>query len=221
MPSERTITGSPITSVWNVTAAAHEIVERDLAVGRHAQPDRPAARRRRRARRGVGERNRAAACRRISAAGPARSAACRSASSFSARAEAVVGVPAVEQLLGVLGVEGEPLRLAVGPAARRRRRRPRPRPGPATRRSSLIACSDSRRRALAVGVLDAQDERAAVVARQQPVEQRRARVADVQVAGRARGEADAHLPILSCSGRLQAGQFARTARLAFGDETAG
>ena len=48
------------------------------------------------------------------------------------------------------------------------------------------------RRSLRVGVLDAQHERAAVAARQQPVEQRRARVADVQMSGRTRREADAH-----------------------------
>src|SRR5581483_10833856 len=39
------------------------------------------------------------------------------------------------------------------------------------------------RRALGVGVFDAKDERAAVAARQEPVEQRRARVADVKVPG--------------------------------------
>ena len=42
--------------------------------------------------------------------------------------------------------------------------------------------------ALAVGVLDAQDERAAVTARVQPREQRRAHAADVQHAGRAGSE---------------------------------
>ena len=50
------------------------------------------------------------------------------------------------------------------------------------------------RGALAVGVLDAQDERAAVAARVQPAEKRRAHAADVQEAGRAGGEsgADGH-----------------------------
>ncbi len=43
-----------------------------------------------------------------------------------------------------------------------------------------------------IGVLDAQDERAAVVAREQVVEQRRARGPDVQRAGRRRRESDAH-----------------------------
>ena len=47
------------------------------------------------------------------------------------------------------------------------------------------------RRALGVGVLDAQHEHAAVAAREQPVEERRARAADVQVAGGRRREADA------------------------------
>ena len=45
--------------------------------------------------------------------------------------------------------------------------------------------------ALAVGVLDAQDERAAVTARVQPAEQGRADPADVQHAGGAGGEAGA------------------------------
>ena len=62
-----------------------------------------------------------------------------------------------------------------------------------------------RRRALAVGVLDAQDERAAVMARQQPVEERRAGVADVEVTGGAGGETDSHR-------RLGAGLAARGAK---------
>ena len=51
--------------------------------------------------------------------------------------------------------------------------------------------------ALGVGVVDAQDELAAVPAREQPVEQGGADAADVQVAGRARGEAGADR---SCDG---------------------
>ena len=47
------------------------------------------------------------------------------------------------------------------------------------------------RRALDVGVLDAQDERAAGAAGVQPVEERGARAADVQVAGGGRGEPEA------------------------------
>ena len=45
--------------------------------------------------------------------------------------------------------------------------------------------------ALLVGVLDAQDEHAAEAARVEPVEERGARAADVQVAGGGGGEADA------------------------------
>ena len=47
-----------------------------------------------------------------------------------------------------------------------------------------------RRRSLDVGVLDAQHEHAAVTTREQPVEERRARAADVEVAGRRRSEAN-------------------------------
>ena len=47
------------------------------------------------------------------------------------------------------------------------------------------------RRALDVGVFDAEDERAAVPAGVEPVEQRRARAADVEIAGRRRRETDA------------------------------
>ena len=47
------------------------------------------------------------------------------------------------------------------------------------------------RRALDVGVLDAQHEHAAVTPREQPVEERRAGAADVEVAGGRRREADA------------------------------
>ena len=46
------------------------------------------------------------------------------------------------------------------------------------------------RRPLDVGVLDAQDERAAVPAHVEPVEERRPRAADVQIAGGTRREAD-------------------------------
>ena len=48
-------------------------------------------------------------------------------------------------------------------------------------------------RALGVGVLDAQDEGAVVAAREQPVEERGARVADVQLPGGAGREADSHV----------------------------
>ena len=48
------------------------------------------------------------------------------------------------------------------------------------------------RRALGVGVLDAKDERPVVAVGQQPVEERRPRVADVQLTGRRGSEADSH-----------------------------
>ena len=48
--------------------------------------------------------------------------------------------------------------------------------------------------ALAVGIFDPQDERPAVVPREQPVVQRRARAADVQRAGRGWSEANPHAP---------------------------
>src|SRR5262245_15561619 len=47
-------------------------------------------------------------------------------------------------------------------------------------------------RSLGVGVLDAEHEGAAVAARQQPVEERGARVADVEHPGRTRCESDSH-----------------------------
>ena len=49
-----------------------------------------------------------------------------------------------------------------------------------------------RGRSLGVGVLDAQDERAVVAARQQPVEERRAGVADVELTGRTRCKSNSH-----------------------------
>ena len=56
---------------------------------------------------------------------------------------------------------------------------------------SRIACTDFRRGALQVGVLDAQDERAAVLARVGPGKQRGAGAADMQVAGGAGSETGA------------------------------
>ena len=94
------------------------------------------------------------------------------------RAETIVGVAAVEQPLGVLGIEGEALRLAVGPAVAAGVHALVPRQAEPPQ-VVLDRRFRGRRRSLAVGVLDAQDERAAVVAGQQPVEQRGARVADV------------------------------------------
>ena len=47
--------------------------------------------------------------------------------------------------------------------------------------------------ALHVGVLDPQNERAALPAREEPVEERRARVAHVQLPGRTRSESHTHV----------------------------
>jgi hypothetical protein len=48
------------------------------------------------------------------------------------------------------------------------------------------------RRALHIRILDAQDERTFLAVREQPVEQRRSGVADVQLPGRTRRESDSH-----------------------------
>jgi hypothetical protein len=61
---------------------------------------------------------------------------------------------------------------------------------PAQRGHDVVGCALDE--ALLVGVLDAQDELAAVVARGQPVEEGGAHPADVQVAGGAGREAHAH-----------------------------
>ena len=62
---------------------------------------------------------------------------------------------------------------------------------PSHRSPSRMPSTISVRRAFGVGVFDAQNEHPAVTAREQPVEQRRAGAADVEVAGGRRSEADA------------------------------
>src|SRR2546427_716659 len=100
------------------------------------------------------------------------------------RAVAVVGAARGAQSLGVLTVDFEPLGLPVA-----RRRRPlvpveaEPLEGLEDRGEVLVG------RAGTVGVLDPKDEGPAVVARVEPVEQRGARAADVEVSRRARREA--------------------------------
>ena len=82
---------------------------------------------------------------------------------------------------------------STGDRARPRRRRPTPRPSRAPASAGPRGSPlPTPRRALEVGVLDAQHEGAAVAARGQPVEQRGPRVADVQVSGGAGREAQAH-----------------------------
>ena len=108
------------------------------------------------------------------------------------RAEAVVGVPAGEQLVRVRGVEVQPLGLAVraagaadvGPLV------PVEAEPAQVLEDALLGLLG---RSLGVGVLDAEDEGAVVAAREQPVEERGARVADVQLAGGAGRESDSHL----------------------------
>src|SRR4051812_5749259 len=66
------------------------------------------------------------------------------------------------------------------------------------------------RRALDIRVLDAQDERPAGSAREQPVEQRGSRVADVELTGRAWGETEAHWRSFRVQGsgfRVQGSRF--------------
>ena len=109
------------------------------------------------------------------------------------RAEAVVGVLGREQLVGVRRDRG-----AAAPTAGTARAAP-PTSGPSSqsrpsqRRSSRMPASDSRvERSASVSSMRRM-KRAVVAAREQPVEQRGARVADVQLAGRAGCESDSHL----------------------------
>ena len=96
-----------------------------------------------------------------------------------------VGVPGVEQAL-------QDLLVAVG--ARDLRDRPLVVVDlqPAQRVEDLLDVLG--RRALAIGVLDAQDQRAALPARDEPVVERGAGAADVQLSRRAGGEANTHRP---------------------------
>ena len=105
-------------------------------------------------------------------------------------ARVVVRLALAHQGLRVLAIELGPLRLEV--------RRVRPadvRPFVPVEPEPAQAVDDAGdhlpRRPLGVGVLDAQHERAAMPPREQPVEERRARAADVEVAGRGRRKADA------------------------------
>src|SRR5262249_53288070 len=90
------------------------------------------------------------------------------------------------QALGERAVNMEPLHLEVGPELAPDERPLVPvEPEPAHRLEDRV---DRRLGAAAlVGVLDAQDERAAVLARPQPVVERGARAPEVQVARRRRG----------------------------------
>ncbi len=103
------------------------------------------------------------------------------------RAVAVVRAAALQQALRMRAIDVEALGL---PVARRRRPlvpvEPEPPQGVDDEVDVLVG------RARLVGVLDPQDEHATVMPREQPVEQRRPRPADVQMPGRTRREPHAY-----------------------------
>ncbi len=98
-------------------------------------------------------------------------------------AEAAIGRARRQQLLAALAVPGQPLALQERPFVPRRA-------DPGQRRQDLA--SHRGVRALAIGVLDAQHERAAKALAQQVVVDRGAGAADVEESSRRRGEADPH-----------------------------
>ena len=169
--------------------AAHEVLESDLAILGHAEADRrPLAG----GDAGVGLIARQPAARaRVLRGTPFGERALTIGIELSDRAEAVIRVRGVQELLCVRGIQVQPLGLPI--------RSPRTADVgafvPVQAEPAEIA--EDRRfrhvgRALDVGVLDAKDERAAVAAREEPIEQRRAGVADMQMPGRARRESNAH-----------------------------
>ena len=168
--------------------AAHDVLEDDVVVVRHAEADRgPLA---------AGD----ARLRLLVRQPPARAALRRPP--FGRRglalllelgrgAEAVVGPVVVHQLLGVRLVEMEPLGLpvrTVGAADVRPLVPVESEPAKVLENGGLGLA----RRPFGIGVLNPQDEGAALSARQQPVEERRASVPDVQETGGTRGESDSH-----------------------------
>ena len=105
-------------------------------------------------------------------------------------AEARVGGASRHELLGPLAVGRDALALtvgAVGTATIRTLVPVEPEPLQVGEHAALALIA----RALDIGVLDAQHERAAMLAGEEPVEVRRARPADVEIAGRAGREAHA------------------------------
>ena len=186
------MTGSPMTSVLNVDLAADEILKPDLFRLRHAEADdRPLA--------GLDPASASSARQRAAGAVVLRRSAGREIGlavgvELLRRAEAVVRVIARQQLVGVRRVEMQPLGLAIG-TVRAADVRPLVPVEPEPAQVLEDALLRLARRSLGVGVLDAEDERAVLAVRQQPVEERRARVADVQLAGRAGSESDAHTSV--------------------------
>src|SRR5690606_27979246 len=111
------------------------------------------------------------------------------------RAEALVCVALGQQAVGVFAVQVEPLALEVG-AVRAADIRPFV-PVQAQPAQRFGDRGDARLVvALLVGILDAQDEGAVVLAGKKVGEERGARAADVQVTGRAGREAHAHWSIV-------------------------
>ena len=101
---------------------------------------------------------------------------------FRLGAEAIVGMSGSQQLRGALAIHFHTLGLVVGTLI----------PIEAEPAHALQdAVNHLRGRALEIGVLNAQDERAAMMAGEQPVEQRGARAAHVQVSGGRGRETDA------------------------------
>ncbi len=117
-------------------------------------------------------------------------------------AEARVGRAPREQRLRLRAVEPEPLALPVGSARTALARalvEVQAQPCQVVEHALLAR----RARALDVGVLDAQHHGAAVAAREEPVEVRRARATHVQPARGARSEADARAPAGRAHPRLR------------------
>ena len=188
MPSARTMTGSPMTSVWKRTSprtASSKTTSRPSGTRNRIAGRSPAAMRAAPARaKGGGRCPRSAPGVQPRAPPGVRRRAVRSSRSSNRRARRRAA-PSRRTGTGAAARTGGTVR------AGRRYRALRP-----IRARASEGREDRRlgfaRRSLDVGVLDAEDERAALAARKQPVEQRRARVADVELAGRAGCESDTH-----------------------------
>ena len=180
MPSARWMTWSGSCAHCELDVAAHEVVEHQRALARHLQAHDALAPLGLEAGAVVGGR-RPSSVRLYWNCRFSVSAALRSASISSARGVVAVGVAAGEQLVDGRLVARAALRLEVG-----RVRAADLGPFVPVDAQPAEAVEDRRQRrldvALLVGVVDAQDELAAVPAREQPVEQRRAHAADVQEA---------------------------------------
>src|SRR6266542_342827 len=109
--------------------------------------------------------------------------------------EAEVRVPAGHELVGVRRIEVEPLGLAIRPV---QAADVRPLVPVQAEPSKILEDAVLRlaRGAFGVGVLDAEDEGAVLPVRKQPVEQRRAGVAHVQLAGGAGCETNSHQSLI-------------------------